>query len=309
MKGLTMKGLTPDIWGIHAVAEHCPEVMSRRNESALRVHSYRCGGHYVLTRMIASEADKLNDQEKARLTSWLFEQRQAGNKCPEITTEVISDIKQREKMSISDRADAILLYTRSKIPEFDNIIVYDNLLSMRTLGMGEDQIYQFISRENITYFELLICSECADKHDLTSLMGYLEQKNWIRYLRTERPNELYVYHLTNEGYTRLIKISKIRDNLIIKANQKQKINKDRQGGVGYEDHVMTAEIYDKKNHRKYIPVLTKDSVRESVPPFLSGKRFVNLSDKNYENGYLELKSTLLGKKPTPPPVRRRPPNG
>ena len=214
-------------------------------------------------------------------------------------------------------------------------------------------------------------------------MGYLEQRNWIRYLSTKRPNELYVYHLTNKGYDRLKKISKIRNNSMLKTNHIQKIHyadknetvkvfisyswdneeykqwvmnlakrlrsdgieaildqweialgdplthfmeekieaseyvliictpgyreksRERQGGVGYEDHVMTAEIYDKKNHRKYIPMIAKSSIRGSVPTFLSGRRFVNLNDENYEDGYLELKSTLLGENPTAPPIRRR----
>ena len=385
-----MSGLTLDIWGIHAVAEPCPKVMSRRNEPALRVNSYRCGGSYVLTRKIARKADKLDDQEKALLTSWLFEQRQTGNNCPEITEEVINDVKQRKKMSISDRADAILLYVRSKISEFNKILVYDNLLNMRLLGIGTGkQVYQFIQRENIIYFELLICSECADKHDLVFLMEYLEENEWIESIEIERPNELYACLLTSKGHARITEIIKEKNNSMFTIDQTQNIadairvdgktiktfisyswdnenhkqwvkdlaqelrsdgieaildewelalgdqlthfmekkiqeceyvliictpdyckkSNDRQGGVGYEDHVMTASIYQKENNRKFIPILAKGSWKDAAPSWLIGKVYVNLStSESYKKEYSKLKATLLGERPAAPAVRRRSPN-
>ena len=48
---------------------------------------------------------------KARLTSWLIEQRRIGNQCPEITESVIKLAKQGKDMTIPDRADAILRET------------------------------------------------------------------------------------------------------------------------------------------------------------------------------------------------------
>lgn len=380
--------LTLDIWGIHAVAELCPKLMSRRDETALRVNSYRCGGSYELTRVIASKANELNNQEKALLTSWLFEQRQAGNSCPEITAGVIDEVKKRKNMSISDRTDAILLYIKSKISEFNRVFVYDNLLKMTSSGMGEEQIYQFILRENIIYFELLVCSECADKHDLAFLMEYLEQKRLIMRINDKRLNELYAYILTSKGYDRIENIE-TRNNYTYRTNQTQnkicvnetddkfvktfisyswdnedhkqwvkdlaqklrsdgieaildewelalgdqlthfmekkiqeceyvliictpdycKKSNDRQGGVGYEDHVMTASIYQKENNRKFIPILAKGSWRDAAPSWLIGKVYVNLStSESYKKEYSKLKATLLGERPAAPAVRRRSPN-
>lgn len=84
----------------------------------------------------------------------------------------------------------------------------------------------------------------------------------------------------------------------------------RKGGVGYEDNVMTAEVYQRENHRKFIPILAKDSREDAVPSWLSGKYYINLSTtENYRKGYSELRDTLLGKRPTPPPVRRSSANG
>ena len=98
--------------------------------------------------------------------------------------------------------------------------------------------------------------------------------------------------------------------LIICTPSYRKKSNQRQGGVGYEDHVMTAEIYQKENHRKFIPVFAKGcSWNDAAPSWLSGKLYVDLSTtENYERGYSELRATLLGERPTAPPVQRRSPN-
>lgn len=86
----------------------------------------------------------------------------------------------------------------------------------------------------------------------------------------------------------------------------------RKGGVGYEDHVMTAEVYQKENHRKFIPILAEGSWEDAAPSWLLGKCRIDLStpesSEKYEKEYLKLKSTLLGEGPTPP-VRRSSANG
>ena len=106
------------------------------------------------------------------------------------------------------------------------------------------------------------------------------------------------------------KIQKSKYVLIIcTLNYCEKSN-NRRGGVGYEDHVMTAEVYQKENHRKFIPILAKGSWEDAAPSWLSGKYYLGLSTpESYEKGYSELKSTLLGQRPTAPPVRRRSANG
>jgi len=61
---------------------------------------------------------------------------------------------------------------------------------------------------------------------------------------------------------------KIRESkyvlIICTSNYCEKSN-NRRGGVGYEDHVMTAEVYQKPNHRKFIPILAKGSWEDAAP--------------------------------------------
>lgn len=78
----------------------------------------------------------------------------------------------------------------------------------------------------------------------------------------------------------------------------------REGGVGYEGDIMTAEVMNEQNHRKFIPVLRSGNWSDVAPSWLSGKYYVNLSteSENYERNYKDLLNTLLGTRESPPPV-------
>ena len=61
----------------------------------------------------------------------------------------------------------------------------------------------------------------------------------------------------------------------------------RVGGVGYEGHIISDELYSKRNERKFIPVLKGGAPAECIPAFLAGKLWVDLAGgfdgENYEN--------------------------
>lgn len=94
------------------------------------------------------------------------------------------------------------------------------------------------------------------------------------------------------------------DFVILICTPKYKKKSDaREGGVGYEGHIITAEIFEKSNHRKFIPVLKKGSWKFASPAWSLGKRFTDLRGNPYsEANYRDLLRTLHSKKPTPPPV-------
>ncbi len=94
------------------------------------------------------------------------------------------------------------------------------------------------------------------------------------------------------------------DFIIIVCTPRYKERSERRiGGVGYEGDIMTAELLQKGNHRKFIPVLRRGEWKESAPGWLAGKYFVDLRDgPNYEAQYQDLLSTVLGTRPAPPPV-------
>ncbi len=98
----------------------------------------------------------------------------------------------------------------------------------------------------------------------------------------------------------------IRDNqfVVIICTPRYKHRSDnREGGVGYEGDIMTAEIMTSQNHRKFIPILRKGPWPQAAPSWLLGKYYINLSAEPYsERDYEDLVRTLLGIRETAPPV-------
>jgi hypothetical protein len=98
----------------------------------------------------------------------------------------------------------------------------------------------------------------------------------------------------------------IRDNdfvLVICTPRYKSRSDKRQGGVGYEGDIMTAEVLTKQNHRKFIPVCRSDSWEEAAPSWLAGKYRINLSGDPYsEREYEDLVRTLLGVREAAPPL-------
>jgi hypothetical protein len=98
----------------------------------------------------------------------------------------------------------------------------------------------------------------------------------------------------------------IRDNefVLIICTPLYKLKADsRSGGVGYEGHIITGEIFSQANHRKFIPVLCKSDWSSSAPSFLKSKFYSDLTDSpGFENNYGRLLGTLNGRLIQPPPI-------
>ncbi|MFN8463201.1 MAG: toll/interleukin-1 receptor domain-containing protein [Anaerolineales bacterium] len=94
------------------------------------------------------------------------------------------------------------------------------------------------------------------------------------------------------------------DFVIFICTPKYKTKSDeRKGGVGYEGHIITAEIFGKSNDRKFIPVLRAGKWESSSPSWAGAKNYLDLSGEPYsKTNYKKLVKTLHGKKPGPPPI-------
>ena len=98
----------------------------------------------------------------------------------------------------------------------------------------------------------------------------------------------------------------IRQNqfCVIVCTPRYKTRSDaREGGVGYEGDIMTAEVITKQNDRMFIPVLRTGQWSEAAPSWLAGKYYINLSgDPHAERDYEDLVRTLLGIREVAPPL-------
>lgn len=99
----------------------------------------------------------------------------------------------------------------------------------------------------------------------------------------------------------------VRDNdyvLIICTPKYKSKSENRVGGVGYEGDIMTAEVLQNSNHRKFIPILKSGTKDTSIPSWLQGKYYVDLSNEtHYDNNYSDLTTTLLNARETAPKLR------
>ena len=91
--------------------------------------------------------------------------------------------------------------------------------------------------------------------------------------------------------------------IICTPNYKKKSD-GRQGGVGYEGDIMTAEVFNQGNHRKFIPVLARGNWKtNAAPSWLAGKVYIDLStSEKLAKNYSDLLATLAGTRPSAPPL-------
>lgn len=103
------------------------------------------------------------------------------------------------------------------------------------------------------------------------------------------------------------------DYVLVVCTPRYKARSDaRLGGVGYEGDIMTAEVFAGGTQRKFIPLLAEGVLATSLPTWLQGKYYIDLSQRPYDGtAYEDLLTTLHGTRPIAPPViaRRRPSEG
>ncbi len=83
---------------------------------------------------------------------------------------------------------------------------------------------------------------------------------------------------------------------------------DRQGGVGYEKQIITAELLADTNTNWVIPVIRNNDNHKKVPTFLGGRLYVSFENDNlYESNYEKLLRELLDEPVLPiPPIGNNP---
>lgn len=98
------------------------------------------------------------------------------------------------------------------------------------------------------------------------------------------------------------------DFILIVCTPKYKQRSDgRRGGVGYEGDVMTAEVFNGSQRRKFIPVLRHTEWIESAPSWLAGSIYIDMgADLDRSDRYRELADTLHSRREKAPPIGRAP---
>lgn len=138
-----------------------------------------------------------------------------------------------------------------------------------------------------------------------------EHKEWVRDLATRLRSDgvdvtLDQWHLIPGDQIPEFMEKEVRESdyvLIVCTPRYKNRSDNREGGVGYEGDIMTAEVMNTRNERKFIPILRGRDWETSAPSWLLGKYYLNLFDDPYsEQSYEDLITTLIGTRPQAPPV-------
>lgn len=182
------------------------------------VNSERAGGLYIIPRNAQffleykegeyATAEKMNpesyrdgfigkprsiDRFRARLTTWLIEQRQNGNEHPMLTKEVIEHIERQPDMSISGRADKLLQYIDRETPHIGKAAHIP--FSATPTGYNAQEI------------EALAQSESINTTEVSYLLDYLESQGW---LKKEHPGgQADKFIISVKGYAHLDELKKV----------------------------------------------------------------------------------------------------
>lgn len=170
------------IWNIAAFGK------SEVDRDGRLINSPRAGGRYFITRTAIACLTQLDERGKTRLTSWLVDQRRLGVKCPEIDSNTITMVKQRQNLSVLERAGRLLQYIEAQTVEIGKQFVFtpEEMLSTAIGAWSES-----LSQEEVQY-----------------LLKYLDKQGWIA-LREYPPGKYNIevgYTLTVEGYARLAEL-------------------------------------------------------------------------------------------------------
>lgn len=142
-----------------------------------------------------------------------------------------------------------------------------------------------------------------------------EHKNWVAEMAARLRHDgvetiLDQWHVVPGDQLPEFMEREIRENnyALIICTPRYKAKSDaRLGGVGYEGDIMTAEVFAKGNHKKYIPILAQGKWNDSAPTWLVGKYFIDLStQEKYEQGYKDLITTIHGHRSIAPPIGDKP---
>ncbi|MCE7915914.1 MAG: TIR domain-containing protein [Nitrosomonas sp. PRO4] len=172
-------------------------------------------------------------------------------------------------------------------------------------SLPDDQVAKATSESNVGMIKAFI-SYSWDNDD---------HKNWVRELATRLRGDgvdvtLDQWHLVPGDQLPEFMERAVRESdyvLIVCTHKYRERSNNRQGGVGYEGDIITAEFMATRNQRKFIPILRQQSWGESAPNWLSGKYYIDLSSSPYPQKYYDdLLTTLLGTREKAPPIKTTP---
>lgn len=148
---------------------------SNQNSGKIQLQSDRTGGSYEITEEASYSIKTLTDIERARLTTWLVDQREQGDRIPLITEEVAEYARMAKSIPVQvhERADRLLKYLVS---------ISDNIGEEVRIGCeGHRNDYGEFVKSSVSPSEerAMAWSESVSVEEVRFLIEYLANQGWI----------------------------------------------------------------------------------------------------------------------------------
>ena len=242
------------IWDTPAIDE------SKGGYDVRLLDSPRAGGRYFITRSAIRCLPRANARVKARLTTWLVDQRRLGNECPEIDTNTLkTEGKQGRDLPIYIRAEKLLTY-----------------FTRESRWVGD---YLNISNNNF-FLNSMAWSGSIDAEELAFFSEYLEEKGWIKGKLGSAAGGgvVGVVQISVEGYSHISDITSKQDSAkcFVAMWFHDSTNKAWEQGIklGIEDAGYEAVRIDQQEHNDKIDDRIIAEIRRSrfvVADFTQGE--------------------------------------
>ena len=197
---------TCQIWGegYPAVGQNIPE-LSR----IVVTESDRSGGGYAIPSGESTLLDGLDDRERARLTTWLVDQRLQGNTSPTVTKEVVEFTSHRYSLPIHTRADRLLKFLSSKtLMAGQSILLLEHQSNSERVQL--DSFGSPINPDaptNPIFLSAMAWSESTTPYEIRYLAKYLEDEGWVQEHTLKFPDGRVFptseYQVTVSGHVRV----------------------------------------------------------------------------------------------------------
>ncbi|WP_303827594.1 hypothetical protein [Asticcacaulis taihuensis] len=175
------------IWGTDVI-----EFGSGSSRSTKAYDSPRAGGKYEVETTVRNELLALSTEEKAKLTSWLVDQRGTGVEWPKISRKILSEIKGKALLSTSQRINRFFLYCAFKNIRLGNDIYsyeYEPVKNILTANP---------SPSNLKELEIYAWTECFDWADFRKLERVLEANALLEFQSLTLSGTRRMEELTSE---------------------------------------------------------------------------------------------------------------
>ena len=165
------------IWGTPAIETH-----GVPGRFAAICNSPRAGGRYWIgDRSIHflkdPRVDWIDERLKARLTTWLIEQREAGKECPKVRDFILNEMQTRPPSTMKQRARNLLTYISNSLTD-----VADNFF--------------FDHRDRQTW-EMLAWSESTNHVQLANVIRFLVESEFLDVVSRD------TYRFTADGHEQI----------------------------------------------------------------------------------------------------------